>query len=168
MVKVLVAYGSKYGSTKEIADKIGEAIKEEGLEVDILSADKVKNVTDYQGVVIGSAVYIGGWRKEVTNFVKKNEKALSELPVWIYSSGPAGRGDPIQQVQGWLYPKALKPVIDNIKPRGVTIFHGNINTQKMNAIEKWMIKQVKSEYGDFRDWETIKRWGKGIAGEIKK
>lgn len=167
MVKVLVAYGSKYGSTKEIADKIGEAIKEEGLEVDILSADKVKNVTDYQGVVIGSAVYIGGWRKEVTSFVKKNEKALSERPVWIFSSGPAGRGDPVQRVQGWLYPKALKPVIDNIKPRDVTVFHGNINTEKMNAIEKWMIKQVKSEYGDFRDWEVIAKWGKKAAGEIK-
>jgi menaquinone-dependent protoporphyrinogen oxidase len=167
MVKVLVAYGSKYGSTKEIADKMGGAIKQEGLEVDILSAAKVKSLADYKGVVIGSAAYIGGWRKEVTNFVKKNEKALSQLPVWIFSSGPAGKGDPVQQVKGWLYPKALKPIIDNIKPRDVTVFHGNINTEKMNAIEKWMIKQVKSEYGDFRDWEMITGWAKKVAGEIK-
>jgi menaquinone-dependent protoporphyrinogen oxidase len=165
--RVLIAFGSKYGSTKEIAEKIGEAIKQEGLEVDILSADKVKSLAEYQGVVIGSAAYIGGWRKEVTGFVKKNEKTLAGLPVWIFSSGPAGKGDPVQQVQGWLYPKALKPVIDNIKPRDVTVFHGNINTAKMNAIEKWMIKQVKSEYGDFRDWEAIAKWGKGIAAALK-
>jgi len=61
--KVLVAYGSKYGSTAEIAEKIGHVIADEGFQVDVLSADKVKNVTDYQGVVIGSAAYIGNWRK---------------------------------------------------------------------------------------------------------
>ncbi len=166
-VKVLIAYGSKYGSTKEIAEKIGEAIKQEGLEADVKSARDIPSIAGYGAFVIGSAAYIGGWRKEVSNFVKKHEKTLAERPVWIFSSGPAGKGDPIQQVQGWLYPKALKPVIDNIKPKDVTVFHGNISVEKMNAIEKWMIKQVKSEYGDFRDWEMIGRWGKGIAAALK-
>lgn len=165
--KVLVAYGSKYGSTAEIADKVGHALAEEGLQTDVLSAEKVKSLDDYRAVVIGSAAYIGQWRKEVSGFIKKNEKTLAERPVWIFSSGPAGKGDPVQQVQGWLYPKALKPVIDNIKPRDVTVFHGYINTAKMNPIEKWMMKQVKSEYGDFRDWDAIAGWAKGIAKTLK-
>jgi menaquinone-dependent protoporphyrinogen oxidase len=166
--KVLVAYGSKYGSTKEIAEKIGEAIAREGLEVDIKSAKDVKSIADYRGVVIGSAAYIGMWRKEVNHFVKKNEKALAGLPVWVFSSGPAGKGDPVQQMQGWLIPKSIKPVIDNIKPRDITVFHGNIDVGKMNFIEKRMIKAAKSEYGDFRDWDAIAKWGKGIAMELKK
>jgi menaquinone-dependent protoporphyrinogen oxidase len=167
-VKVLVAYGSKYGSTKEIAEKIGEAVKGEGVDVDVLSADKVKSVTGYQGVVIGSAAYIGMWRKEVVSFVKKNEKELTKRPVWIFSSGPAGKGDPVKQMEGWLYPKALQPVIANIKPEDITVFHGNISVEKMSWMEKQMIKMVKSEYGDFRDWDAIAKWGKEIAAELKK
>ncbi len=167
MAKVLVTYGSKYGSTAEIAEKIGHVLAEEGLQTDVISADKVKNVSDYQGVVIGSAAYIGGWRKTVVKFVQKNEQALSGRPVWIFSSGPAGKGDPLEQVKGWKYPKKLQPDIDKIKPRDITVFHGDIRPEKMNALERWMIKQVKSEYGDFRDWEMITRWAKGIAAALK-
>lgn len=166
--KVLVAYGSKYGATKEIAEKVGEAIKQEGLDVDVFSADKVKDVNDYQGVVIGSAVYIGMWRKEVNKFVKSNQQALKERPVWIFSSGPAGKGDAKAQMNGWTYPTSLKPIIEDIKPRDIAVFHGNVNVEKMGGLEKWMIRRVKSEYGDFRDWAAIAEWGKGIAVDIKK
>jgi menaquinone-dependent protoporphyrinogen oxidase len=167
-VKVLVAYGSKYGATREIAEKIGQTITQEGLLVDVISAEKVKNIVDYQAVVIGSAAYIGGWRKEVTNFVKKHEKALAERPVWIFSSGPVEKGDPVKLLQGWLYPKFLKPVIDRIKPRDITVFHGVINAGKINFIEKQMMKMVKAEPDDYRDWEAITRWAKGIAEVVKQ
>ncbi|MBN1160731.1 MAG: flavodoxin domain-containing protein [Dehalococcoidales bacterium] len=168
MIKVLMAYGSKYGATKEIAEKIGEALTGQGLQADVISAGKVKNVADYQAVIIGSAAYIGGWRKEVSNFVKKNEKVLAELPVWIFSSGPTEKGDPVKLLEGWLVPKGLKPVIDRIKPRDITVFHGMINQQKLNFMEKYMLKMVKTEIGDFRDWDMISKWAKGIAEAVKK
>jgi menaquinone-dependent protoporphyrinogen oxidase len=167
MAKVLIAYGSKYGSTKEIAEKIGEAIKGEGLEVDVLSADKVKGIGDYKGIIIGSAMYIGMWRKEVKNFVKNNEKDLAQKPVWIFTSGPTGKGDPVQKMSGWLYPQGLKPVIENIKPRDIAVFHGNASVEKMSGMEKWIMKRVKSEIGDFRDWEMITKWAKGVAITLK-
>lgn len=165
--KVLVAYASKYGATAEIAERIGQVLQQEGLQVDVLPVKKVKSPADYGAFVIGSAAYIGNWRKEASNFVKNNEKALAGCPVWIFSSGPAGKGDPVKQMNGWLMPKALQPVIDRIKPRDITIFHGVINIDKLNFIEKWMMKQVKTEYGDFRDWETIANWAKGIAAAVK-
>ena len=167
-VKVLVAYGSKYGATTEIADKIGHVLAEEGLETDVLSAEKVKSVEGYAAFVIGSAAYIGMWRKQVTSFVKKNEKALAARPVWIFSSGPTDKGDAVAQMKGWLYPNSLKTVIDNIKPKDITVFHGFINPEKMGWFEKWMIKNVKSGIGDARDWDMITKWAKGIAAQLKK
>jgi menaquinone-dependent protoporphyrinogen oxidase len=166
--KVLVAYGSKYGATKEIAEKVGEALKKEGLAADVVSADKVKEVTAYKAVVIGSAVYIGMWRKEVKKFIKNNEKALSERPVWIFSSGPTGEGDPVKQMSGWIIPPGLKPVIANIKPKDIAVFHGNVNVEKMSGMDKFVIKRVKSPVGDLRDWGMITEWAKKIAVEMKK
>ncbi len=166
--KVLVAYASKYGSTAEIAKKIGEVIKQEGLAVDVLPANRVTDPAYYKAVVIGSAAYIGGWRKEASSFIRANEKLLVTKPVWIFSSGPAEKGDPVKLLEGWLYPKALKPVIDRIKPRDVTVFHGVINMEKLNFLEKRMIKMAKSGIGDFRDWAAIEKWAKGIAEEVKK
>jgi len=56
---VLIAYATKYGATEEIAGKIGEVLRQAGLTADVLPADKVGDVTSYQAVVLGSAVYAG-------------------------------------------------------------------------------------------------------------
>ena len=66
-------------------------------------------------IVLGSAVYIGRWRKEAARFLKANEKILSHRLVWLFSSGPTGKGDPIKLTDGWLFPKALQPIADELK-----------------------------------------------------
>ena len=167
-MKVLVAYGTKYGATAEIAERIGQTMTQAGLEVDVTPAKRAGSPSEYQAVVLGSAVYMGQWRAEVANFLKDNEKLLSEQPVWIFSSGPSGKGDPVELVQGWRFPKGLAPVIERIKPRDISIFHGNYDVKKMNFIQKWMLNKARAPMGDFRDWAAITRWAGGIAAALKK
>jgi menaquinone-dependent protoporphyrinogen oxidase len=64
MNNVLVAYASKYGATAEIAQKIGDVLREAGLPVSVLSAENVRDVSSYDAVVLGSTVYAGNWLKE--------------------------------------------------------------------------------------------------------
>jgi menaquinone-dependent protoporphyrinogen oxidase len=165
--KVLLAYASKYGATAEIAEKIGEVLKQEGLAVDVLPVKKVKHLTDYQNVVIGSAMYMGMWRREAVNFLKKNEKELTERKVWVFSTGPSGKGDPAELLKGIIVPQGVKPILDRIKPQDITVFGGSLNPDKMKGLEKWMVKMVKGELGDFRDWDVINKWAKGVAEAVK-
>jgi len=118
--------------------------------------------------VLGSAVYIGKWRKEAEKFLQANEKALAERQVWLFSSGPMGKGDPVELTQGWRLPMALQSVVVRIQPRDIAVFHGNVNEKKLNFIEKWMLKNVKAPPGDFRDWEAITSWAMGIADVLKE
>ena len=166
--KILVAYASKYGATAEIAEKIGEVLKQEGLQADVLPVKSVKNLTDYKDVVIGSAMYLGMWRREGANFLKKNEKLLTERRVWIFSTGPSGKGDPVELLKGVRVSFNVKSIIERIKPRDTAVFHGNIDEKKMNLWEKWMVKTAKGEMGDFRDWDMITGWAKGVAEAVKK
>ena len=94
-IRILVAYATKYGATAEIAEKIGQVLDEAGVPVDVVPVKKVKALDSFSAIVLGSAVYIGRWRKEAVNFLKKNEKALTERDVWLFSSGPTGEGDPV-------------------------------------------------------------------------
>jgi menaquinone-dependent protoporphyrinogen oxidase len=75
--RVLVAYATKYGAPAEIAEKIGEVIRETGLPVDVLPVDRVSDITPYRVVVLDSAVYAGQWRKEAAMFLETNEKTLA-------------------------------------------------------------------------------------------
>jgi menaquinone-dependent protoporphyrinogen oxidase len=166
--QVLVVYATKYGATAEIAEKIGQVLREAGLRADVQPAGRVSDLTPYQAVVLGSAVYIGQWQKKAANFLKANQKALAERPVWLFSSGPTGQGDPATLTQGWRFPKGLQPIADRIRPRDIAIFHGHANVEKMNFLEKWMVKNVKASIGDFRDWAAITAWATTIANALKE
>lgn len=161
--KVLVAYGSKYGATAEIAGRIGEVLGVAGFTVDVLSADKARDISSYAAVVLGSAVYAGSWRKEAAQLLTKHAEALSERPVWLFSSGPTGAGDPVQLLNGWRLPDALRPVAERIGVRDIAVFHGVIDMQKLSLPERLIIKGIKAPAGDFRDWAAITAWAEGIA-----
>lgn len=166
--KILVAYATKYGATAGIADKIGQVLGEAGLNVDVLPVGQVKDLDSYQAVILGSAAYIGRWRKEAAKFLKSKEKALAEKLVWLFSSGPTEKGNIEDLMKGWRFPKSLQPIADRIQPNDITIFHGATDIEKLSWIEKWMIKKVKAPIGDFRDWDAITSWAKGIANTIKE
>jgi len=165
--KVLVAFASKYGATAEIANRIGQIIRKAGMKVDVLPVDRVTDLSQYKAVVIGSAVYIGQWRKEAVKFITQNEKLLTERQVWIFSSGPTGEGDPMKLVSDWKYPAKLKPVIESMHPNDITVFHGLIDMKRLNFLEKFMINRVKAAGGDFRKWASIDEWASGIAKVLK-
>ncbi|HEY3475195.1 MAG TPA: flavodoxin domain-containing protein [Anaerolineales bacterium] len=165
---ILVTYASKYGATKEIAEKIGEVLRQAGLRVDVLPVTGIRNLTSYKAVILGSAGYVGKWQKEAVRFLQANENILADRPVWLFSSGPTGEGDPVELVEGVRLPPALQPVADRIQPRDIAVFHGYINPDKINFIEKWSIKSlVKKPFGDFRDWDSITSWATSIAATLR-
>ncbi len=165
--KVLVAYATKYGATAEIAEKIGATLRQAGLQADVQRVDRVGDVAAYGAVVLGSAVYIGRWVKAAAKFLEANAETLAGRPVWLFSSGPTGQGDPIQLMKGWRFPEALQPLADRIGPRDVAVFHGAIDVKKLNFIERLLVKGIKAPTGDFRDWDAITAWAAAIAAALK-
>jgi menaquinone-dependent protoporphyrinogen oxidase len=140
---VLIAYASKYGATAGIAEKIGEVLGQEGLKTDVLQARRVSDVNIYGAVVIGSGVYMGQWLKGAAALLRDHEQALSQRPVWLFSDGPTGEGDPSALTQGFRFPEKLKPVADRIQPRDIAFFHGMIDPTKISFLKRWPSKPSK-------------------------
>ena len=167
-MKILVTYASQYGATQEIAEKMGAVLRQSGLQTDVLTVDAVRDLTSYQAVILGSGVYIGQWNKAAASFLQSNEKTLASRAVWLFSSGPTGAGDPVKLLDGWQLPASLQPAAKRIQPRDTAVFHGYINPDKLNFIQKWVIKNiVKKPFGDFRDWDAIAAWARKVAAELK-
>lgn len=168
MIKVLVAYATRHGSTTDIAEKIGDTLQSNGLQADVLSIADISTLAGYQAIVLGSAVYAGQWEKEAVDFLTRNERSLAEVPTWFFSSGPTGEGDALELVKGWRFPETLLSIADRIHPRDMTVFHGEINSDRLSFGEKLIVKGVRAKIGDFRDWEAIKKWAIGVAEAILK
>jgi menaquinone-dependent protoporphyrinogen oxidase len=89
-MKVLVTAASKYGSTAEIAQAIGQTLAADGLGADVIPPDQVETSEDYDAVVLGSAVYTGHWLAPAKAIAARLEGSFAERPVWLFSSGPVG------------------------------------------------------------------------------
>jgi menaquinone-dependent protoporphyrinogen oxidase len=167
MIEILVAYASKHNSTADIAKEIGKVLRQSSdLHVDIRSVEVVEDITTYDAVVLGSAVYVGKWLSSAADFLQKHETELARRPVWLFSSGPTGEGDPKALMKGWEFPEALRPIASRIKPRGVTVFSGKLDSSSLNFFTRILVKAINAasfRIGDFRDWDMIRLWAGDIA-----
>ena len=166
-MKLLIAYASKYGSTAEIADVIGKELQKRQYEVEVKAVDDVGNLAGYDGFVIGSGLYAGGWIKNAADFLHTNRELLARRPVWLFSSGPTGEGDPNDIMGGWTFPEDLAEVREKINPKNIILFHGHIDPDKLNSAEKMILKSVNATVGDFRDWLVIRGWARTIDLDLQ-
>ncbi len=173
-MRVLVAYASKYGSTKGIADFIGEKLRERGMQVDVQAVDSTERPRDYDAFVIGSAVYTFHWLKEAKSFVSNNRALLRTRPVWLFSSGPVGtkttdnQGRDLREVSG---PKEMDDLREAVKPRDHRVFFGTLDGTRLTGAMGFMYRMARRSQaaresmpeGDFRDWKEIESWANSIA-----
>jgi menaquinone-dependent protoporphyrinogen oxidase len=168
LVKVLVVWSSKHGATRGIADRIAARLHVRGIACVVLDVEAVNDVSGYDAVVLGSAVYFGAWRKDATRFAQRNRAALAALPVWLFSSGPLA-----EQSVDDLVPVAELGI--TIGARDHRVFAGALDAGKLSIPEKIVMVAVKSRAkdrsnvtGDFRDWHEIDTWADGIAEALLK
>ena len=176
MMRDLVAYATRAGSTKGIAEFIGEKLRDRGMTADVYDVNTVRRPEDYDAFVVGSALYMFHWMKEARQFVLKNRGALAGRPVWLFSSGPVGllktdsKGRDLLDVSV-SGPKEIDELREAAKPRDHRIFFGAIYSDKvggaMGLTYRFMrrSKAVRESMpdGDYRDWKDIEAWANGIA-----
>jgi menaquinone-dependent protoporphyrinogen oxidase len=160
-MRVLIASASKHGSTEEIADAIAEELNLAGLDVEFYDAESAPGIGGFDAAVIGSAVYMGRWMAEAREFVELHHEQLREIPVWLFSSGPVGEE---------LLPEGDTPdaqiMSDLTNARGHQTFAGKLNRAELGVGEKLVSKIIRAPEGDFRDWDEIRGWARGIANAL--
>ena len=160
MARALVAYASKHGSTREIAEAIAAELEDAGLTVDCREAATVSTFAGYDLVVLGSAVYAGRWRRDAKRLLKRQERELARVPFWLFSSGPAGEKPTPPK---WAEPQKLMARAERIGVREHVVFGGRIPQDPRNFVERAMLKNTPVEFQDLRDWDEIRQWAAGIA-----
>ena len=85
---ILIAYGSKHGSTQEVAHAVAEELQEHGLDVETLPAREVDDLRPYAAVVVGGSIYMGRWHADALDLLKRHKYALEPLPRRRLRHGP--------------------------------------------------------------------------------
>jgi len=166
--KVLITYASRCGSTVEVAGFIGETLRRGGIEADVSSVKKVKDLNPYGVVIIGTAVRMGRPLHASVRFVKKFSDALKEIPVALFSVGIQMKEDTEENRKEAR--RFLNPLISRIgEPVHVGLFGEKIDYSKLALWWRFTFSKDDTgslEEGDWRNWEAIRTWTQEVSKKL--
>jgi len=147
MVDVLVAYATKYGSTRQVAEGITAALREAGASVSVVPAGTVREpVGRCDLVVLGGALYSGRWHRDAHRFLKRHRRELDGVPVVVFGMGPRDDTEEAWQRSRSQIDRALAKR-SWLNPRAVAVFGGVDPPKRGGAPQR-----------DLRNWQAIHTW----------
>ncbi len=159
-MKVLVTVSSKHGSTEEIGRAIADSLRAADIEVDAVAPESVASLDGYDAVVVGSALYMGRWMGPARDFVQSHADELRRRAVWLFSSGPVtGAEDPADSAAG-------KRLLELVGGREHRVFAGKLERAGLGFTERTIVRMIKSPWGDYRPWDSIREWTTTIATAV--
>ena len=158
---VLVAYASRAGATRGVAERIASRMWANGLDVHLDPLLGREQVGRFQAVVVGSPLYAGKWEPEAVDFFRRNSPALVGHAVWTFTVGWPGRGE-----QAPADAKNLAEVHAIAPPRDHRFFLGALDSSDLPALQRLTFRLRGGQSGDFRDWAAIDASSDQIARQL--
>ncbi len=89
--KALIVYGTRFGATAGTSEEIANVLRNEGLEVRVVDAkkEKVRGISEYDLIIVGSGMMIDRWTSEPEKFLEKFQKELAKKRVALFVSSGA-------------------------------------------------------------------------------
>lgn len=167
-MRVLVAYATAGGSTREVAERIGARLAAAGHDVEVVAVDAADGVERFGAAVVGSAVHGQAWLPQAMEFVRTNGPALARVPVWAFSVGaPAALPRPLRRLGALEEAKLSSELRRHLSVSGERLFSGVLQKRQFTPLSRLIVRLLGGSYGDFRDWEAIDRWAGDIARALE-
>jgi len=166
-IKVLVTYASEYGSTQGVAEAIGSNLCKDGFAVDVVYIEHLKDIDNYENIIIGSPIQYDTWMQEAKVFVEKNQEVLAQKSVaYFFTCLTLSKKSEKARQQAQGYANALLALNSKVVPESIGQFAGVLDYSKFSfafrllAYGMFSILGVKE--GDYRDWNAIKKWSNSL------
>lgn len=174
--RVLIGYGTRYGTTEEVVSEMARTIQQSGAVVDTVNLKKAKPpapIHDYDLVVIGSGIAAGKWTGEPLKFLDGNLSQLAGKQVALFVvCGSAGSPEACVEAQAE-YLDAIAAKYPSLSIASTGLFGGVFDFSKysfpVRAIVRSILKkQLKTDDVpqriDYRDWDKIRQWSAQLLG----
>ncbi|MFW9919598.1 MAG: flavodoxin domain-containing protein [Candidatus Thorarchaeota archaeon] len=185
MTNALIIYGTRYGATSTTAEKISQILSEEGFTVRVVEAkkEKIKDISEYDLIIVGSGMRMFRWVSEPENFIKKFQKVLREKKTALFVSSGAQalhkhNNNTEELDKAWSDYLVRKTEKYSIQPISMAIFGGIWDYNQMGfpfkqtmepfkeELRKAGIKETEPGVFDTRDWEEIESWTRELAHQV--
>lgn len=158
--RILVAYASEFGTSTEVAELIGEVLRDAETAVDVRFVLDVNDLSPYHAAIVGSAIYNGAWLPEAVYFVQTFESKLCRMPVAYFAVSMTMKDDtPANRRTVLAYLEAVRAAAPLVQPVDIGLFAGRMRYRNLPPLARllfWARAHLPS--GDFRNREAIRAW----------
>jgi menaquinone-dependent protoporphyrinogen oxidase len=164
-MNVLIAYAGKKGATSELAQAMAEATAQIGsgdgaaqTKVVDLRKDPPVDLTQYDRVIVGGAVYVGTVHKAVAEFCRNNLEELLQRRVALFLS--ALREDDLSGAFERSFPAELRSHAIEEAWLG-----GRIRFAEHNVLVRGMLRKIMQRHDDMDTlrWDEARRLAGAVA-----
>lgn len=151
--RLLIVYGTRYGSTREVAEYMANVFRQQGTPVDLTRPHTVDSLLPYSGVVIGSPIRGGKPLPEIERFVETHHVALGSLPVAYFALCRTMRVDTAaNRINAHHF---LDPLRARVPAADIALLAGRIDPFQYSPMMRWYLHLTARPIGDWRDWKLI-------------
>lgn len=169
--RVLVAYATRYGSTREVAEAIAKVLVDSGLEVDVEPAREVSTLHGYRTVVLGAPFYLGRWHTDAQQFLTRNREWLEHRTLAVFALGPVSGNEQEQEQAGAQLVQELEKY-PWLQPVESVMFGGKYDPAKLTILHRFLTVLPASPLhrlpaSDLRDWTAINEWAARLSSVLQ-
>ena len=176
--RVLIIFGTSYGQTEKIGNRIAAELQRRGIAVELCNAAQGRpslTPEQYSGVVVGSSLIAHGHQPSIKQFVRDHVSTLNALPTAFYqvsasagSSSRQGRMAAQRILDDFLSSNGWTPLLS-------ASIAGAINYTRYNLLLRWYMKRASAKNGgatdtsrdhEYTDWAQVDRFAAVIANAI--
>ncbi len=166
---ILIAYATRYGSTREVADAVGTKLGERGFTTEVRPAREVHSLDGYGAVVLGSPLYIGSLLRDARKFLERHRAALSQMPVALFVLGPVYGGKELEDARTQL--AAVLAELPWFWPAAAEVFVGKYDPANLRFPDSLLaVLPASPLHGrpahDGRDWSAIRAWADTLPATL--
>lgn len=134
-MRTAIIYMSKHGCSRQAAQLLKERLSSG--EIELIELKKKKPVIeDYDCIVIGGSIHAGAIQKGIHDFCTQNLEILKSKKIGLYLCCMKEGKEAKEQFEN-AFSEELR---DHSSANG--LFGGEFNFQKMNFIEKFLVKKI--------------------------
>lgn len=159
----LVTYASKSGSTRGIAERIAHRLRDGGHAAELEPVDAVHDLSRFDAVVLGSAVFNGQWMPEADAFVAEQAGELRDRAVWLFSVGTFGDDRPVLGPVMRREPRGIGDLVRQVGAHDYRVFAGVIKRSDWPLASRIFYHALGGRLGDHRNWDQVEGWADQIA-----
>jgi menaquinone-dependent protoporphyrinogen oxidase len=173
MARILVIYATQYGQAGKVAHVLGETLREEASDVDVVeAADRALRPELYEGIIIVGSVHAGGYQRHLRRWVRTHAETLAHKTTAFVSvclgvlqhdaavdKHLVAIREQFERQTGW-------------HPGIVKVVAGSLPYTRYNWLTRVMMRRIVAKAGgdtdtrrdyEYTDWEDVRAFARHFA-----